>query len=450
VELELAICWTGIITSVMYYFWNMQRLFLDGEKRSPVYRTKHSTKSKLASTPVQESKRSPLYPAAQESPLCVSGLDGIEQSGTRALSMELSDQLANDVGVRDFANDTYGSQRHFCDGSQRHRTPKNLQHQSSEASLRNLAMLEFQLDKLICQHDLEKNQAPLFELSSSSGKTGSSYNLSLNSGSLNSGSFSELAEKTCQHLKISKFDLWRNKPLWNSLKKMELAQATWESTKPPQPCASSDLQAKDPTAKDPRFGKRKISSAIFIEPDSGSSGSSSTFSDIPRAEDASVSKPDAKIHNLKAQVTNHLLSRTSGPGSQPGVVVVWPQVGTLEPCGKAKYVVESKPPQSCASADLQAKNPSARFGKHKVSSAIMIEPNSGSSSTFSEKLRAEDARESEPVAKMHKFKAQVTNHLLSRMSDPGSQPGVVVVCGRRRKCPHTQQQRLGPGRSSLD
>jgi len=415
VELELAICWTGIITSVVYCFWSMERLFLDGEKRSTVYRTK----SKLVSTLVQKAKRKLLYPAAQDSPLCMSCLDGIQQSGTRALSMELSDHLANDVGVREFANGTYGLQRHLCDGSQRHRTPKKPQHQSSEASLRKLVMLEFQLDKLICQHDIEKTQAPLFELPSSSGKTGSSYNLFLNSGSLKSGSFSELAEKTCQHLKISKFDLWRNKPLWNSLKK---TWESWESTKPPQPCASSDLQAKDPNAKDPRFGKRKISSAIFIEPDSGSSGSSSTFSDIPRAEDARVSKPDAKIHNLKAQVTNHLLSRTSGPGSQPGVVVVWPQVGTLH----------------------------ARFGKHKISSAIMIEPNSGSSSTFSEKLRAEDARESEPVAKMHKFKAQVTNHLLSRMSDPGSQPGVVVVCGRRRKCPHTQQQRLGPGRSSLD
>jgi hypothetical protein len=336
VELELAICWTGIITSVMYYFWSIQRLFLDGQKRSTVYRTKHSTKSKRVSpgAPVQESKRKPLYRAAQESPLCVSCLDGIEQRGKRALSMELSDQLANDVGVRDFANDTYGSPLHLCDG----------QHQNSEASLRNLVILEFQLDKLICQQDLEKNQAPLLELS----------------------------------------------------------------------------------------------------------GSSSTFSDIPRAEDARVSKPDAKIHNLKAQVTNHLLSRTSGPGSQPGVVVVWPQVGTLEPCGKAKYVVESKPPRSCASADLQAKDPNARFGKHKISSAIMIQPNSGSSSIFSEKLRAEDARESEPVAKMHNLKAQVTNHLLSRMSDPGSHPGVVVVCGRRRKCPHTQQQRLGLGRSSFD
>ncbi len=175
--------------------------------------------------------------------------------------------------------------------------------------MRNLVILEFQLDKLICQQDLEKNQAPLLELS----------------------------------------------------------------------------------------------------------GSSSTFSDIPQAEDARVSKPDAKIHNLKAQVTNHLLSRTSDPGSQSGVVVVWPQVGTLETCGKAKYVVESKPPRSCASADLQANSP-----------------------------------ESEPVAKMHNLKAQVANHLLSRMSDPGSQPGVVVVCGRRRKCPHTQQQQLGLGRSSFN
>jgi hypothetical protein len=420
VELELAICWTGIITSVMYYFWSMQCLFLDGEKRSPVYRTKHGTKSKHASpgTPVQEAKRKPLYPAAQESPLCVSSMDGIEQSGTRASSMELSDQLANDVGVRDFANDTCGSQRHLCDGSQRHRTQKNLKHRSSETSLRKLVMLEFQLDKLMCQHDLTKNQASLFELSSSSGNAVSSYNLFLKSASLNSGSFSELAEKACQHLKISKFDLWRNKPLWNSLKK------TWESTKPPQPCASSDLKAKYP-----RFGKRKISSAIFFEPDSGSSGSSSTFPEIPRAEDARVSKPDAKIHSLKAQVNHHLLSRTSGPRSQPGVVVCWPQVGTLH----------------------------ARFGKHKISSPIMIEPNSGSSSTFSEKLGslwAEDARESEPIAKMRSLKAQVTNHLLSRMSDPGSQPGVVVVCGRRRKCPHTQQQRLGLekvlGRRSLD
>ena len=407
VELELAICWTGIITSVMYYFWSMERLFLDGEERSTIYRTK----SKLVSPgAVQEAKRKPLYPAAQESPLYVSCLDGVEQSGTRALSMELSDQLANDVGVREFANDTYGWQRHLCDGSPTHRMPKNLQHGSSEASLRKLVMLEFQLDKLICQHDLEKNQAPLFELSSPSGKTGSSYNLFLNSGLLNSGSFSELAEKTCQHLKISKFDLWRNKPLWNSLKK---TWATWESTKPPQPCASSDLQAKDPNA---RFGKRKISSAIFIEPDSGSSGSSSTFSDIPRAEDARVSKPDAKIHNLKAQVNNHLLSRTSGPRSQPGVVVVWPQVGTLE---------------SCASAHVQAKDPNARFGKHKISSAIMIEPNSGSSSTFPEILRAEEAREFEPRARIHNLKAQVTNHLLSRMSGPGSQRGVVVVCGRK-------------------
>ena len=97
VELELAICWTGIITSVMYYFWSMERLFLDGEKRN----TSCRTKSKLVSpgAPVQEAKRKPLYPAAQESPLCVSCLDGIEQSGTRALSMELSDKLANDDGA---------------------------------------------------------------------------------------------------------------------------------------------------------------------------------------------------------------------------------------------------------------------------------------------------------------------------------------------------------------
>jgi hypothetical protein len=90
VELELAICWTGIITSVMYYFWSIQLLFLDGQKRSTVYRTKHCTKSNRVSpgAPVQESKRKPLYRAAQESPLCVSSMEDIEQRGTRALSME--------------------------------------------------------------------------------------------------------------------------------------------------------------------------------------------------------------------------------------------------------------------------------------------------------------------------------------------------------------------------
>jgi len=53
----------------------------------------------------------------------------------------------------------------------------------------------------------------------------------------NSASFSELADRTCQHLKISEVDLWSNKPLWNSLKQ------TWaaiESNKPSAAEASKE------------------------------------------------------------------------------------------------------------------------------------------------------------------------------------------------------------------
>jgi hypothetical protein len=55
----------------------------------------------------------------------------------------------------------------------------------------------------------------------------------------NSASFSELADRTCQHLKISEVDLWSNKPLWNSLKQ------TWAAIESNKPSASEESKENE-------------------------------------------------------------------------------------------------------------------------------------------------------------------------------------------------------------
>ena len=142
----------------------------------------------------------------------------------------------------------------------------------------------------------------------------------------NSASFSELADRTCQHLKISKFDLWSNKPLWNSLKK------TWAAFESNKPSASEESQENEHTHLLPKVPrpehtvntwdsivshKKHQVCCIMIESDSRNSSDSTIDAEacnLVVGED---------LRSVKAQVTGHLLSRMSG--SHPAAVITCPR-----------------------------------------------------------------------------------------------------------------------------
>jgi len=139
----------------------------------------------------------------------------------------------------------------------------------------------------------------------------------------NSSSFSELADKTCQHFKISKFDLWNNKPLWNSLKK---TWAAFESNKPSAAEESKENAHTHLLPKVPRIKhtantwdsivshkKHQVSGCIMIESDSRTSSHSTVGGEACNL----VAGED--LRSVKAQVTGHLLSRMSG--SHPAAVM---------------------------------------------------------------------------------------------------------------------------------
>ena len=148
----------------------------------------------------------------------------------------------------------------------------------------------------------------------------------------NSASFSELADRTCQHLKISKFDLWSNKPLWNSLK------TTWaalESSKPSATEESKEIEHTHLLPKVPRpehtantsdsivSHKKHQVCCIMIESDSRLS------SDSRMDGEACNLVAGEDLRSVKAQVTGHLLSRMSG--SHPVAVITCPRSPPVTP-----------------------------------------------------------------------------------------------------------------------
>jgi hypothetical protein len=137
-----------------------------------------------------------------------------------------------------------------------------------------------------------------------------------------SASFSELANRTCQHLKISKVDLWSNKPLWNSLKQ------TWAAFESKKPSAAEDSKENEHTHLLPKVPRPEHTAntwdsivshkehqvcCIMIESDSRTSSDSTIDGEACNL----VAGED--LRSAKAQVTGHLLSRLSG--SHPAAVI---------------------------------------------------------------------------------------------------------------------------------
>jgi hypothetical protein len=140
-----------------------------------------------------------------------------------------------------------------------------------------------------------------------------------------SASFSELANRTCKHLNISKFDLWRNKPLWTSLKK------TWESNKL---CAAEHEESK----MDVIVRKKHEIYAATME---------AMEADSPLDQDARNSFAEKERHNLNAPVTGHLRSRMSSkPASS---IKLWiPSPSPL--------LTPATPSQKCKTLDFVARD----------------------------------------------------------------------------------------------
>jgi hypothetical protein len=163
-----------------------------------------------------------------------------------------------------------------------------------------------------------------------------------------SASFSELANMTCKHLNISKFDLWRNKPLWTSLKK------TWESNKL---CAAEHEESNMGVI----VRKKHEIYAATME---------AMEADSPLDQDARNSFAEKERHNLNAPVTGHLLSRMSG--SHPAAVMMTPPrasaSNTTKPTSKpsssitlwipspSPSLTPATPSQECTTVDFVARD----------------------------------------------------------------------------------------------
>ena len=170
----------------------------------------------------------------------------------------------------------------------------------------------------------------------------------------NSASFSELADRTCQHLKISKFDLWSNKPLWNSLKK------TWAAFESNKPGAAEESQKNEHTHLLPKVPRPEHTAntwdstvshkkhqvcCIMIESDSRLS------SDSRMDGEACNLVAGEDLRSVKAQVTGHLLSRMSG--SHPAAVITCPRSSPSTPTKRT-----TSKPSSSISVMSSAPSPS--------------------------------------------------------------------------------------------
>ena len=204
----------------------------------------------------------------------------------------------------------------------------------SSSTLKQLACLAQQLDELTISFDTSEHPRS-FEDACSASKILS-----------RSASFSELANRTCQHLNISKFDLWRNKPLWTSLKK------TWELNK---------LRAAEHEASmDVIVRKKHDIYAATME---------AMEADSPLDQGASNSFAEKERHNSNAPVTGHLLSRMSG--SHPAAVMTPPRASgsnTSKPTSKpsssitlwipspSPALTPAPPSQECTTLDFVARD----------------------------------------------------------------------------------------------
>jgi len=131
---------------------------------------------------------------------------------------------------------------------------------------------------------------------------------------INSQSFSELADKTCEQLHLSRYDLWRKKALWNSLK------ATWASmaktTKLPE-------IASRPSARMPSPPSTVVVDSPVVEDCDPPFISSSKHGEIVAMHDDDTHKEPASVNktqgaraeqDLRALMTQHLLARMQRKG----------------------------------------------------------------------------------------------------------------------------------------
>jgi hypothetical protein len=132
-----------------------------------------------------------------------------------------------------------------------------------------------------------------------------------------SASFSELANMTCQHLSISKFDLWRNKSLWTLLKK------TWESNKLCDAADHEESEEFQPMNLNPPHLPPNFKMDVMVTHKKHEVYAATMESDSQLDQDARNSGAEKDLHNLKARLTGHLLSRTSG--SHPAAVMMLPR-----------------------------------------------------------------------------------------------------------------------------
>ena len=130
---------------------------------------------------------------------------------------------------------------------------------------------------------------------------------------INSQSFSELADKTCDQLHLNRYDLWRKKALWNSLK------ATWASmaktTKLPEIASRPSARMTSPPST-----VVVDSPVVDCDPPVISSSKHGEIvamhDDDTHKEPASVNKTQGARaeQDLRALMTQHLLARIQRKG----------------------------------------------------------------------------------------------------------------------------------------